>query len=82
VADSDVGEPRDSALGEVLGWTCPLEEITRKRPKAMEAAGVHLPPMVMLTSCVFADYQRPPVAGDGGGVGAGGRHVALDVGIF
>jgi len=40
------------------------------------------PPMVMLTSCVFADYQRPPVAGDGGGVGAGGRHVALDVGIF
>ena len=82
MADSDVGEPLDSTLGKVLGWTCPLEETTRKRPKGMEVIGVHLPPMVTLTSCVFADYQRPPVAGDGGSVGAGRCCVALDVGVL
>lgn len=36
----------------------------------------------MLTSCVFADYQRPPVAGNGGSVGAGGCRVTLDMGIL
>lgn len=39
-------------------------------------------PMVTLTSCMFADYQRPAVAGDGGSVGAGRHRVALDVGIL
>lgn len=82
MADSDVGVPLDSTLGEVLGWTCHFEETTRKRPKGMEVIGVHLPPAVTLTSCAFADYQRPPVAGDGGSVGAGGCGVALDVGIL
>lgn len=83
MADSDVSEPPDSALGELLGWTCPVAETTKKRPKGMEVIGVHLPPhTVMLTFCMFADYQRPPVAGDGGSVGAGRRRVALDVGIL
>lgn len=82
MADSDIGVLLDSTLGEVLGWTCPLEETTRRRSRGMEVIGVCLPPTVTLTSCMFADYQRPPVAGNGGSIGAGRCRVALDLGIL
>lgn len=82
MADSDIGELLDSTLGEVLGWTCPLEETTRRIPKRVEVIGVHLPSTVTLTSCMFADYQRPPVAGNGGSIGAGRCRVALDLGVL
>lgn len=57
-----------------------MEETTRRRPRGMEVAGAHLP--LTNTSCMFADHQRPPAAGDGGSVGVGRRCVAPDVGLL
>lgn len=48
----------------------------------MEVIGVHSFPIVTFASCMFADYQRPAVAGDGGSVGAGRHCLALDLGVL
>lgn len=72
----------NTSLGEVVGWTCDLKETTERDPRGMGVIGVHLFPIVTFTSCVFADYQRPAAAGDGGSVGAGRHCLAPDMGVL
>lgn len=59
-----------------------LETNHRKGPGGIEVIGVCLFPIVTFTSCMFADYQRPAVAGHGGSVGAGRQCPALDMGVL
>lgn len=72
----------DTSPREVVGWTCHLKETTERDPRGMEVIGVHLFPVVTFTFCIFADYQRPAVAGDGGSIGAGRHCLALYMGVL
>lgn len=59
-----------------------MKETIERDPGGIEVIGVHLFPIVTFTSCMFADHQRPAVAGHGGSVGAGRQCLAVDMGVL